>query len=268
MLPSRVRKRFPMRGSHRVSGRDRARVVPIGAEVRMSAVDIGEAVARHALLSAALGVSLVLAGCGGSNVAGGRRTGRRPPAAGLRGLHPVRRPVRQAVTLYTSIVAPEDQPHIDSYKKFEECTGAQVVYEGSKEFEAQLPVRVQSGNPPDLAYVPQPGLLSTLVKQTRRGQARPAGVVANVDQYFSGDLQVRRQRRRHALRRPARRQRQVLRLVLAAGLRGEGLRRARRPGTRWSRCRTGSSPRAASPGAPASAPARPPAGRSPTGSRT
>ena len=46
------------------------------------------------------------------------------------------------VGVYTSIVAPEDQPQIDSYKLFTTCTGADVKYEGSKEFEAQLPVQV------------------------------------------------------------------------------------------------------------------------------
>ena len=60
------------------------------------------------------------------------------------------------VSVYTSIVAPEDQSQKDSYKLFTTCTGATVKYEGSKEFEAQLPVRVQAGNPPDIAYVPQP----------------------------------------------------------------------------------------------------------------
>jgi alpha-glucoside transport system substrate-binding protein len=113
-------------------------------------------------------VSLVLAGCGGSNVAGGGGGGGETAAGGadceaytqygdLNGTQ---------VSLYTSIVAPEDQPHIDSYKKFEECTGARIVYEGSKEFEAQLPVRIQSGNPPDVAYIPQPGCC-------RRWSSRP-----------------------------------------------------------------------------------------------
>ena len=92
----------------------------------------------------------------------------------------------QTVSVYTGIVTPEDQPHIRSYESFQECTGAQVVYEGSKEFEAQLKVRVQAGSPPDIAYVPQPGLLNTLVAQSP-GAVKPApqAVVANVDQYFS-----------------------------------------------------------------------------------
>jgi alpha-glucoside transport system substrate-binding protein len=141
-----------------------------------------------ALVSAALGVSLVLAGCGGSNVAGG---GQAPAggsggtaAAGCEAYTQYGNLAGKTVSIYTSIVSPEDQPHIDSYKKFEECTGAKISYEGSKEFEAQLPVRVQSGNPPDLAYIPQPGLLQTLVGQ---GAVKPApqAVQKNVDQYFS-----------------------------------------------------------------------------------
>ncbi|GGO71641.1 ABC transporter substrate-binding protein [Nocardioides deserti] len=90
------------------------------------------------------------------------------------------------VTVYTSIVAPEDQPHIDSWKVFEDCTGADVKYEGSKEFEAQLQVRVQAGNPPDIAYIPQPGLLQTLVGTGKVVEA-PEGVSENVDEFFGED---------------------------------------------------------------------------------
>ncbi len=139
-----------------------------------------------ALVSAALGVSLVLAGCGGSNVAGGGETGGGAAGgAGCEAYTGYGDLNGKQISLYTSIVSPEDQPHIDSYKKFEECTGAKVVYEGSKEFEAQLPVRIQSGNPPDVAYIPQPGLLQTLVKQTGAVKPAPQAVSANVDQYFS-----------------------------------------------------------------------------------
>jgi alpha-glucoside transport system substrate-binding protein len=90
------------------------------------------------------------------------------------------------VSVYTSIVAPEDQPQIDSYKLFTTCTGADVKYEGSKEFEAQLPVRVQAGNPPDIAYVPQPGLLKTLVATGKVVEA-PSAVSDNVDEFWGED---------------------------------------------------------------------------------
>jgi len=93
----------------------------------------------------------------------------------------------KTVSIYTSIVAPEDKPQIDSYKAFEECSGVTVNYEGSKEFETQLQVRVSSANPPDLAYIPQPGLLKTLVEGTGAVKPAPAGVVANVDKWFGPD---------------------------------------------------------------------------------
>ena len=92
----------------------------------------------------------------------------------------------KTVTVYTSIVTPEDTPQINSYKPFEKCTGATIKYEGSKEFEAQLPVRVKAGDPPDIAYIPQPGLLKTMV-ETGKVKAAPAGVSANVDKYFGKD---------------------------------------------------------------------------------
>jgi alpha-glucoside transport system substrate-binding protein len=90
------------------------------------------------------------------------------------------------VSVYTSIVAPEDQSQKDSYKLFTTCTGATVKYEGSKEFEAQLPVRVQAGNPPDIAYVPQPGLLKTLVG-TGKVMEAPSAVSDNADKWFGED---------------------------------------------------------------------------------
>lgn len=86
----------------------------------------------------------------------------------------------KTVTVYTSITAPEDAPHQASYKPFEECTGVTIKYEGSKEFEAQLPVRVKGGNAPDIAYLPQPGLLATMVG-TGQVKPAPAEVTANVD---------------------------------------------------------------------------------------
>ncbi len=90
------------------------------------------------------------------------------------------------VSVYTSIVEVEQVDQEESYDKFEECTGATIKYEGSREFEAQLLVRVQSGNAPDIAYLPQPGLLKTIVEQY------PDNIVpaspeteANVDEFFA-----------------------------------------------------------------------------------
>jgi alpha-glucoside transport system substrate-binding protein len=87
------------------------------------------------------------------------------------------------ISVYTSILAPEDKPYIESYKPFEDCTGAKVTYEGSKEFETQVIVREKAGNPPDLALFPQPGLLKTAVDLGKVKEA-PAEVSANVDKYY------------------------------------------------------------------------------------
>jgi alpha-glucoside transport system substrate-binding protein len=146
---------------------------------------------RRGLTAAAamLSVGLMLAGCGsddgGTNTAGGTSPGEgKPECQGLTDFGDLS---GKEINVYTSITAPEDQPQIDSYKLFEGCTGAKVNYEGSKEFEAQLVVRVKSGNPPDIAYVPQPGLLSTLVKDTGKVVAAPDSVSENVDEFFGED---------------------------------------------------------------------------------
>ena len=88
------------------------------------------------------------------------------------------------VEVYTSIVTPEDQPFLDTFAPFTECTGIEVNYNGTKQFEAQLPVRVQSGNAPDIAFLPQPGLLAQMVS-TGEVVAPPKAVADNVDANWS-----------------------------------------------------------------------------------
>jgi alpha-glucoside transport system substrate-binding protein len=148
-----------------------------------------------AAFAVVLSASLVLAACGGSDdsgdsttSAGGTAPGADKPAcAGLKDVMKYGDLTGKEVSVYTSIVAPEDVTQKNSYKLFTECTGAAVKYEGSKEFEAQLVVRVKSGNPPDIAIVPQPGLLNTLVTQTGKVKEAPASVVANVDKWWGED---------------------------------------------------------------------------------
>ena len=76
--------------------------------------------------------------------------------------------------------------------------------------------------------------------------------------------------RRHALRDAARRQREVVRLVLAVGVRGERLRDPHHVGRPHGPHRPDRQPTTPTPsrGARASSPVTPPAGRPPTGSRT
>ncbi len=52
----------------------------------------------------------------------------------------------------------------DSIAAFEEATGIDIQYEGSNEFETTISVRVDAGDPPDIADFPQPGLLQNFVE--------------------------------------------------------------------------------------------------------
>jgi alpha-glucoside transport system substrate-binding protein len=90
----------------------------------------------------------------------------------------------KTVTMYASIVAPESDSLQKSWAEFSSCTGIKIQYEGNNDFESQLPVRVQGGNAPDLAIIPQPGLLAQMVKTGK--VAKPDSVVnANEDKYWS-----------------------------------------------------------------------------------
>jgi alpha-glucoside transport system substrate-binding protein len=53
----------------------------------------------------------------------------------------------------------------ESIKNFEEKTGIDIQYSGSKEFEASIAISVEGGNAPDIVDFPQPGLLENFVKK-------------------------------------------------------------------------------------------------------
>jgi alpha-glucoside transport system substrate-binding protein len=58
------------------------------------------------------------------------------------------------------------QEYEEATDPFEQQTGINIIYEGSDNFEDVIVQRVQAGNPPDVAFFPQPGLLGNLVSDT------------------------------------------------------------------------------------------------------
>ena len=58
---------------------------------------------------------------------------------------------------------------------FEEQTGIDVVYEGSREFETAINVRVDAGDPPDIANISQPAMVQRFVT---------AGALVDVSQFL------------------------------------------------------------------------------------
>lgn len=82
------------------------------------------------------------------------------------------------VTMFASIRSPESDSLEKSWAEFSSCTGIKISYEGSPDFESQIQVRVTGGNAPDLAIIPQPGVLAQMVK-TGKVVRPPAQTEAN-----------------------------------------------------------------------------------------
>jgi alpha-glucoside transport system substrate-binding protein len=56
-----------------------------------------------------------------------------------------------------------DQPveqFVAGYDPLVECTGVEIVWEGTDQFETEVNVRLEGGNPPDVIDYPQPGLMT------------------------------------------------------------------------------------------------------------
>ncbi|WP_433674714.1 ABC transporter substrate-binding protein [Microbacterium gorillae] len=73
-----------------------------------------------------------------------------------------------------------------SFEQFTKDTGITVEYTGDKSFEGNIVTKVTGGDAPDIAIVPQPGLLKTLV-ETGKVLAAPDAVSTAVDENWSED---------------------------------------------------------------------------------
>lgn len=88
-----------------------------------------------------LAIALLLTGCGG----GGSNSSA---------------PDDKTVTILGSITGDGQEKLEQIFAPFTEKTGITVQYEGTDAFATVLPVRVDSGNAPDVALFPQPGLMA------------------------------------------------------------------------------------------------------------
>jgi alpha-glucoside transport system substrate-binding protein len=87
------------------------------------------------------------------------------------------------VTIGGTVLDLEADRLVESWADFQNCTGIEIDYQGSSEFEAQIAVLAEGGNAPDIGIVPQPGLLDRLAEG---GWLIPASeqVVANIDEFW------------------------------------------------------------------------------------
>ncbi|CAN5685630.1 ABC transporter substrate-binding protein [soil metagenome] len=69
------------------------------------------------------------------------------------------------VSVLGVIVGDQQAKLEEALKPFEEETGIDVIYEGTDAFTTLLPVRIDSGDSPDIAMFPQPGLMRSLAAE-------------------------------------------------------------------------------------------------------
>ena len=93
------------------------------------------------------------------------------------------------VEIYSTIVGSEADAFRESFVEFEDCTGITINWNGSQDWEAQIPVRVAGGTAPELALFPQPGLLAAL-QATGEMVPAPQSVQVAVAANFTPDWQV------------------------------------------------------------------------------
>ncbi|HEY0637298.1 MAG TPA: ABC transporter substrate-binding protein [Pseudonocardiaceae bacterium] len=125
--------------------------------------------ARVALVAGAVSLTLVAAACGGSD--NENTTGGQPASGDCAPFEKYGKHDGKTVSIYSPIRDAEADLFEDTWAKFAECTGIDISYEGTGEFEAQIQVRVDGGDAPDLAFFPQPGLLKRFADA---GKLKPA----------------------------------------------------------------------------------------------
>ncbi|QAY60535.1 extracellular solute-binding protein [Microbacterium protaetiae] len=134
---------------------------------------MGKSIRRSVIIPLALAgvVGVVLTGCAETGTGGGGN------GDDLKG---------QTVRLSGGITGSEADLLNKSFEQFTKDTGIKVEYTGDKSFEGNIVTKVKGGSAPDIAIVPQPGLLQSLIA-TGEVQKADDTVSANVDQYWGPD---------------------------------------------------------------------------------
>lgn len=118
--------------------------------------------------------ALTLAGCAEAEEGGSTKPG---DGGSLEG---------QTVKISGGITGGEADSLNEAFAAFEKETGIEVTYTGDKGFEGNIVTKVSGGSAPDIAIVPQPGLLNTLIG-TGEAKASPEAVEKLVDENWSAD---------------------------------------------------------------------------------
>ena len=59
------------------------------------------------------------------------------------------------------------------YQPLVDCTGVAIDFQGTDQFETEINVRLEGGNPPDVIDYPQPGLMRSHIEKGYLTQLPP-----------------------------------------------------------------------------------------------
>jgi alpha-glucoside transport system substrate-binding protein len=90
----------------------------------------------------------------------------------------------KVVKVLGAFVAEEEARFNEGIKVFEEETGIDVQYESTKEFETLINVRVEAGDAPDIAAVPQPGMMKRFAANGKLVALWPE-IIAKIDANYA-----------------------------------------------------------------------------------
>jgi alpha-glucoside transport system substrate-binding protein len=114
---------------------------------------------------------LALAGCSSSNNNNSSaKTASNKQSGGTSASDPLQQALAgkykgQTVNIMGPFTGTDETNFKQSIQGFEQKTGIQINYEGSNDFTNTINVRMQGGNPPDIADIAQPGLVAKFAKQ-------------------------------------------------------------------------------------------------------
>ena len=74
---------------------------------------------------------------------------------------------------------------VAGYDPLAECTGVEIDWQGTDQFETEINVRMEGGNPPDVVDYPQPGLMRSHIEKGFLAEP-PADVAAHITDFAAG----------------------------------------------------------------------------------
>jgi alpha-glucoside transport system substrate-binding protein len=100
----------------------------------------------------------------------------------------------KTVTIMSPVRNDENSPNtisdfVAGYDPLAECTGLTIEFQGGDQFETEINVRLEGGNPPDVIDYPQPGLMRSHIDKGYLAKL-PADVAAHVTTDFAAGWDV------------------------------------------------------------------------------